>query len=178
MTILIPTNSLVLMIGVSGSGKSTFAKQNFLATEIVSSDFCRALICDDENDQSVNQEAFKLLHWLVEKRLALGKLTVVDATNVKAASRQPLLKFAKFYNVPAIAIVLNFDLEFCLHQNAQRTLRVVPPAIIAEQLQELRASLPGLASEGVRSVHVLVSPKEFDELRIKKSVESIKSLES
>lgn len=178
MTILIPTNSLVVMIGVSGSGKSTFAKQNFSATEIVSSDFCRALICDDENDQSVNQEAFELLHWLVEKRLALGKLTVVDATNVKAASRQPLLALAKSYNVPAIAIVLNFDLEFCLQQNSQRTHRVVPPTIIAEQLQELRASLPELTSEGFQSVYKLVSPKEFDGLRIVQSVESIESLES
>ena len=161
MKILIPTNSLVLIIGVSGSGKSTFAKQHFAATQIVSSDYCRALICDDENNQSVNQEAFELLHWLVAKRLALGKLTVVDATNVKAASRLPLLNLAKMYGVPAIAIAFNFELEFCLQQNVQRTHRVVPTEIIAEQFQELQSSLPQLVNEGFQTVHSLTAPKEI-----------------
>ena len=173
MHIVIPTNSLVVMIGVSGSGKSTFAKQHFAATQIVSSDFCRALICDDENDQSVNQAAFELLHWLVAKRLALGKFTVVDATNVKAASRQPLLELAKSYNIPAIAIVLNFALEFCLQQNLQRTHRVVPAEIIAEQFQELQTSIPMLADEGFQLVHVLSSPNQ-----VKVSVEPIEPVES
>lgn len=173
MKITIPTNSLVVMIGVSGSGKSTFTKQHFAATQIVSSDFCRALICDDENDQSVNQEAFELLHWLVTKRLALGKLTVVDATNVKATSRQPLLNLAKTYSVPAIAIVFNFDLEFCLQQNAQRIHRVVPTEIIAEQFQELQTSISMLDDEGFQFVHVLSSVNQSN-----LSVESVASLKS
>ena len=154
MEILLLHHSLVILVGVSGSGKSTFAKQNFSATEIVSSDFCRALICDDENDQSVNQEAFELLHWLIAKRLALRKFTVIDATNVKATSRQPLLDLAQSRDVPAIAIVLNFDLAFCLHQNSQRSHRVVPPEIIAEQFQELQSSITNLAEEGWRNQHI------------------------
>ncbi len=168
-----PVPSLIVLIGVSGSGKSTFAKQHFAATQIVSSDFCRALICDDENDQGVNQEAFELLHLLIAKRLSLRKLTVVDATNVKATSRQPLLELAKSYDVPAIAIVFNFDLEFCLQQNAQRTYRVVPSETIAEQFQELQSSLPQLLNEGFQAVHILTSPKEIIE-----SVASIKFLDS
>jgi protein phosphatase len=173
MEITIPVPSLIILIGVSGSGKSTFATQHFAATQIVSSDFCRALICDDENDQGVNQEAFELLHLLIAKRLSLHKLTVVDATNVKATSRQPLLEFAKSYDVPAIAIVFNFDLEFCLQQNAQRIHRVVPSEIIAEQFQELQSSLPQLSDEGFQNVHVLSSVIE-----IQVSVESMKSVES
>jgi protein phosphatase len=162
MEIIITAPSLIILLGVSGSGKSTFAKQHFAATQIVSSDFCRALICDDENDQSVNQEAFELLHWLVAKRLALRKLTVVDATNVKATSRQPLLDLAKSYDVPAIAIVFNFDLEFCLHQNSQRTHRVVPTEIIAEQFQELQTSIPMLAEEGFQHSYVLSSQNQMN----------------
>ena len=173
MLIVIPNNSLVVMIGISGSGKSTFARKYFTPTQIVSSDFCRALICDDENDQTVNNDAFELLHLLLAKRLALHKLTVVDATNVKATSRQPLLEFAKSYDVPAIAIVFNFELEFCLHQNAQRTHRVVPPEIITEQFQELQTSIPILAGEGFQKVHVLSSVIE-----IQVSVESMESVES
>lgn len=173
MKFLIPTNSLVLVIGVSGSGKSTFTKQHFAATQIVSSDFCRALIWDDENDQTVNNEAFELLHLLIAKRLALRKLTVVDATNVKAASRQPLLDLAKTYNVPAIAIVFNFDLEFCLQQNAQRIHRVVPAEIIAEQFQELQTSISMLDDEGFHFVHVLSSVNQSNLL-----VESVASFES
>ncbi len=162
MDIVIPTNSLVVLIGVSGSGKSTFARKHFSATQIVSSDFCRALICDDENNQTINEDTFALLHWLVQKRLEHGKLTVVDATNVKTSSRQPLLEFARASNIPAIAIVFNFDLEFCLKQNAQRTHRIVPPEIIAEQHQELLTSLPLLTNEGFQSAYLLTS---VDELR-------------
>ena len=173
MLIVIPNNSLVVMIGISGSGKSTFARKYFSPTQIVSSDFCRALICDDENDQTVNNDAFELLHLLLAKRLALRKLTVVDATNVKATSRQPLLDLAKTYDVPAIAIVFNFELEFCLQQNSQRTHRVVPPEILTEQFQELQTSIPMLSDEGFQKVYVLSSVIE-----IQVSVESMESVES
>ena len=162
MVITIATPSLVLLIGISGSGKSTFARKYFPSTQIVSSDYCRALICDDENNQTINEDTFALLHWLVQKRLEHRRLTVIDATNVKALARQPLLALAKAQEVPAIAIVFNFELEFCLHQNAQRTQRVVPAEILTEQFQELQSSLPNLKNEGFHSVYEFSSVEEME----------------
>ena len=104
----VPEVGLVVLCGVSGSGKSTFARQHFAPTEIVSSDQCRALVSDDETDQSVTAAAFELLHSIVDKRLEIGRLTVVDATNTKPEDRQPIVEIARRWDVLATAIV--FDL--------------------------------------------------------------------
>lgn len=158
---MIPDPSLVILMGISGSGKSTFARQQFAATEIVSSDHCRALVCDDENDQSVNQAAFEILHLITAKRLAQGKLTVIDATNVQPEARQTLLEMARQYQTPMVAIVFNFDPVICLQQNAQRPQRVVPPDVLLQQHLDLQASLPGLSGEGFDVIHVLTSLAEL-----------------
>src|SRR5262252_1918558 len=101
----VPELSLVVLIGASGSGKSTFARTRFAPTEVISSDFCRGLVADDENDQSASADAFDLLHFIAAKRLAAGRLTVIDATNVQRESRRQLLAIAKEHDVLAVAIV-------------------------------------------------------------------------
>ena len=106
MKITIPDLSLVVMIGASGSGKSTFARQHFKATEILSSDFCRGLVSDDENDQGATNDAFAVLHFIARKRLAAGRLTVVDATNVQPEARKPLVEMAREFHVLPVAIVV------------------------------------------------------------------------
>ena len=88
MQIDVPNLSLIVLIGPSGSGKSTFARRHFRPTEILSSDACRGMVCDDENDQAVTHQAFDVLHFIARKRLALGRLTVVDATNVQPEARK------------------------------------------------------------------------------------------
>src|SRR6202163_264634 len=93
--ITIPNLSLVVLIGPSGSGKSTFARKHFLPTEILSSDACRGMVSDDENNQAVTNEAFALLHFIAAQRLALGRLTVIDATNVQPEARKPLVELAR-----------------------------------------------------------------------------------
>ena len=70
MNIPVPEFSMVLLIGASGSGKSTFAAKHFKPTEIVSSDFCRGLVADDENDQAATKDAFAVLHFVAARRLA------------------------------------------------------------------------------------------------------------
>src|SRR5437667_518738 len=105
-TFSFPRLSLVVLIGASGSGKSTFAKKHFLPTEIVSSDFCRALVSDDENDLAATNDAFDVLHYIAGKRLAAGRLTVVDATNVKPEDRKSLVELARQYHCLPVAIVL------------------------------------------------------------------------
>jgi predicted kinase len=103
----IPQLCLVVLIGVSGSGKSTFARTNFKSTEVLSSDFCRGLVSDDENDQAASKDAFDVLHYIAGKRLAAGRLTVIDATNVQPASRKQLVDLARAHDVLPVAIVLD-----------------------------------------------------------------------
>src|SRR5215469_2426946 len=153
----IPELSLVVMIGASGSGKSTFARQHFKATEIISSDFCRGLVSDDENDQSATNEAFDLLHFIARKRLSAGRLTVIDATNVQPESRKPLIELAREFHVLPVAIVLNLRDELCHERNASRLDRQFGPHVVRNQSQQLRRSLRGLEREGFRHVFELSS---------------------
>lgn len=155
--------SLVVLIGASGSGKSTFARRHFKPTEIVSSDFCRGLVADDENDQSASRDAFDVLHYIAGKRLAAGRLTVVDATNVQPESRKQLVQLARQYDVLPIAIVLDLPEEVCQARNATRPDRAgMPRHVVGRHRRELRRSLRGLEREGFRKVHVLRTEEEAD----------------
>ncbi|WP_069169287.1 polynucleotide kinase-phosphatase [Streptomyces griseus] len=153
--------SLVVLVGASGSGKSTFARQHFRPTEIVSSDFCRGLVADDENDQSASRDAFEVLHYIVGKRLAAGRLTVVDATNVQPESRKQLVRLARQYDVLPIAIVLDLPEEVCRARNSTRPDRAdMPRHVVQRHRRELHRSLRGLEREGFRKVHVLRTEEE------------------
>lgn len=155
--------SLVVLIGASGSGKSTFARKNFKPTEIISSDFCRGLVADDENDQSASGDAFDVLHYIAGKRLAAGRLTVVDATNVQPESRKQLVRLAREHDVLPIAIVLDLPEEVCLARNANRPDRAdMPRHVVQRHRRELRRSLRGLEREGFRKVHVLRTEEEAE----------------
>src|SRR6266545_8327599 len=123
MHITIPNLSLVVLIGPSGSGKSTFARTHFLPTEILSSDACRAMVSDDETNQAVTGEAFEVLHFVAAKRLALGRLTVIDATNVQPEARQPLVELARKYHCLPVAVVLNLPERLCQDRNQSRSER-------------------------------------------------------
>src|SRR5271168_3608806 len=120
MKIAIPELSLVLLVGPSGSGKSSFGRKHFLPTEVISSDFCRGLVSDDENDQAATKAAFEVLHFIAGKRLEGGRLTVVDATNVQPESRRGLLQLAREHHVLAVAIVLDVPERVCADRNAAR----------------------------------------------------------
>ncbi|MCI0395688.1 MAG: polynucleotide kinase-phosphatase [Chloroflexi bacterium] len=161
MNIAIPEFSLVILIGPTGSGKSTFARQHFLPTEVISSDFCRALVADDANDQSATQDAFDLLHTIVAKRLAGKRLTVVDATNVQKEARRPLLELARQYDVLPVAIVLDMPERICRERNATRPDRVnMGPHVIGRHRADLRRSLAHLYREGFNRVFIMKTPEE------------------
>ncbi|MGW3513275.1 polynucleotide kinase-phosphatase [Streptomyces sp. NPDC000994] len=155
--------SLVVLVGASGSGKSTFARRHFKPTEVLSSDFCRGLVSDDENDQGATRDAFDVLHYIAGKRLAAGRRTVVDATSVQQDARRQLIDLAKSHDVLPIAIVLDVPEEVCAERNAARTDRSdMPRRVIRRHTRELRRSLRHLEREGFRKVHVLRGADEVE----------------
>ncbi|TGD79354.1 polynucleotide kinase-phosphatase [Hymenobacter wooponensis] len=159
----LPELSLVLLIGTSGAGKSTFARRLFKATEIVSSDQCRALVADDENDQSATPEAFALLHYLIGLRLKRGLLTVVDATNVQAEARKTLVQLARDYHVLPTAIILDVPDRIAEDRNRARAERQhMGRHVVPQQRQQLRRSLKTLKQEGFRHIYHLHGPEEID----------------
>jgi protein phosphatase len=166
VTLAIPRPSLVVLIGPSGAGKSTFARRHFKRTEVVSSDFCRGLVSDDENDQSATESAFEVLRLIAAKRLSAGRRTVVDATSVQPQARRPLLALAQDHSVPAIAIVFNLPEDLCVARSQARPGRPVPAHVVRSQLRDLEASLPGLAGEGFQMLYVLNTPAEIDSICI------------
>ncbi len=149
MNLSLPHLSLVVLIGPSGSGKSTFARQHFLPTEVLSSDDCRGLVSDDENNQAATNDAFDVLHFIAAKRLAAGRLTVVDATNVQREARQPLVTLARKYHTLPVAIVFNLPEEVCQDRNRSRPDRDFGPHVIRQQRSQLRRSLKGLKAGGL-----------------------------
>jgi protein phosphatase len=168
MLIKIPKLSLVVLIGPSGSGKTTFARRHFRPTEILSSDACRGMVSDDENDQSATKDAFDVLHFIAGKRLALGKLTVTDATNVQPEVRKPLVELARQYHCLPAAIVLDLPERVCQERNRDRPDRDFGPHVVRNQKSQLRRSLGGLRKEGFRHVFVLESPEEVDTATIER----------
>lgn len=162
MKLAIPEFALVALVGASGSGKSTFARKHFRPTEIISSDFCRGLVSDDENDQSATRDAFDVVYFIAEKRLTARRFTVIDATNVQREARLPIIELARRFNCALAAIVLNLPEEVCRQRNFARPDRTVEPHVISRQHENLRRSIPVLESEGFRPVSILSSQEEID----------------
>jgi protein phosphatase len=163
MTVVtIPDLSLVVLVGVTGSGKSTFAGRHFGVTEVISSDFCRGLVSDDQNDQSATTDAFDVLHFIAGKRLAAGRLTVIDATSVQPGARKPLIELARRHHVLAVAIVLDVPEAVCAARNSARPDRAFGPHVLRQQQAQLRRSVRDLRREGFHRVVVLRGEAEVD----------------
>jgi len=159
-TIVIPEMSLVVMIGASGCGKSAFARAHFKPFETLSSDFCRGLVSNDENDQSATTTAFDVLRYVAAKRLEAGLLTVVDATNVQPEARKPLIELARRYHVLPVGIVLDMPERVCAERNRTRADRNFGGHVIRQQRGQLHRSMRGLEREGFRHLHVLRTPDD------------------
>lgn len=149
----LPSPCLMLLIGPSGAGKSTFALRHFQATEIISSDHCRALICDDDAAQHINAETFGLVHHLTRLRLQQGKLTLIDATNLEYRARRPFLRLARRYGIPVVALVFDVTLATCQAQNQARAHRLVPPDIVQKHALELAQTQTRLKHEGYAAIY-------------------------
>jgi protein phosphatase len=160
--VTIPEPSLVILIGPSGAGKSTFAAKHFRPTEVVSSDECRAMVSDDENDMSATPAAFRLLHAIAGERLRARRLTVIDATSVQPKWRKPLLTLADEHRRPAVAIVFDLPEELCIQRNRGRAARNLSAEVVHRQIGQMKHSLTGLGAEGFGQVCILDSPAAVD----------------
>jgi protein phosphatase len=166
MDLHVPDPSLVLLVGPSSSGKSTFARAHFAPTAVVSSDACRAIVADDENDQSATDAAFQVLHLIVAKRLERGRLTVVDATNVRPAARAPLLELAHRCHLPTVVVAFDLPEEVCEARRAARRDRDAGPEVLLRQREQLHRGLDGMMAEGHWAVHVLRTPEQVAAVRV------------
>ena len=166
MKISLPDLCVVALVGVSGSGKSTFAARHFLPTEVLSSDFCRKLVSDDENDQTATNAAFEVLQTIAAKRLESGRIAVIDATSVRPDDRRPLVELAKRHHVFAYAIVLDVPTDVCRERNASRPDRAFGDHVIRNQRSALRRSIGNLQREGFRKVFVLRGVDEIAQAEI------------
>lgn len=162
MEVRFPELSLVVLVGTSGSGKSTFARRHFLPTEVISSDYCRGLVADNENDQAATKAAFEVLHFIVGKRLEAGRLAVVDATNVRPEDRKSLVEIARRYHMLPVALAFDLPEAVCQERNRARPDRDFGSHVIRNQRQQLQRSLRGLHREGFRHVTVFRSVEEVD----------------
>lgn len=162
MRIEVPELALVVLLGAAGAGKTTFARARFKPTEVVSSDACRALIADDEADQSATPAAFEVLHLITSLRLRRRRLTVIDAVNARAADRRPLLTLAREHDVEAIAMVFNLPESLCIERDRGRPGRSVGARVVRAQYEAIRRSLPGLGDEGFETVHLFDSGEDAE----------------
>jgi predicted kinase len=163
-TIVLPDPSLVVLIGAAGAGKTTFAARHFAPGEILSSDAMRAAVAGDESDQRATGPAFAMLHRDLGRRLGAGSLTVVDATNVLATARRPLVHRARAAGLPAAAIVLDLPAATVLRRNSGRVARVVDPSVVERHLAAVRATVGGdrLRREGFAQVVILRTVAQLD----------------
>jgi len=170
VNINLPELSLVVLVGPSGSGKSSFARAHFKPTEVLSSDYCRGLVSDDENNQAATDDAFDVLHYIASKRLKNGLLTVIDATNVRPEDRRSYVRLAREHHCLPVAIVLNPPERVCQDRNVSRPDRDFGPHVIRNQRATLRRGMgrggKGLKREGFRHVWLLESEDEIDDVTI------------
>lgn len=162
----IPDFALVVLIGSTGSGKSTFAAKHFLPTEIISSDRCRGLITDNETDQDVSADAFDLAREIAGKRLKHRKLAVIDATNVRAADRKAWVDLARKWHALPVAVVIDPGVDVCVARNASRPDRPFGPGVAKRMTREIRKGLGGLQREGFRQVWKLTSETSIDVAKV------------
>lgn len=169
MKITIPDFCLVLMVGTSGSGKSTFAARHFSPSEIVSSDQCRGIVSDDETNQEATEDAFKLVHFIAGTRLRRRKLTVVDATNVRPEDRAQLVHIAKVHHALVVAFVINPGEDICQARNVDRPDRQFGAHVVRNQTRTLKRGLKRIDKEGIRYVHEFRTTAEIDAVEIERT---------
>ncbi|HLZ61970.1 MAG TPA: AAA family ATPase [Ktedonosporobacter sp.] len=158
--ITLPPGALIALCGPAGSGKSTLAGNlvkshpGFVETMIVSSDHCRALVCDDENNQQVSRDSFDLFHYIIHKRMFQKRLTIADSTALKADARHKLLELAQKHHVATCLLIFSISAEVCRERDQAR-VRMVGEQVIAYHMGLLQQTLLDVPNEGWQQIHIL-----------------------
>jgi predicted kinase len=139
---------LVVLVGPAGAGKTTLARATFLPTEVLSSDVFRGMVSDDEGDRAATSDAFAVLQSIAVRRLRRGRLTVIDATNVRRQDRRALIRMAARFGRPAVAVLFDTPLEVCLARNRMRPERQAEDDVVREQWAQMPPSPSALREEG------------------------------
>ncbi len=166
MKVTIPDFALVLLIGPTGAGKTQFARRHFCETEVISSDRCRALVADDETDQSATEDAFAVLEAIAERRLQRRRFTVIDATSVQRADRARLVALARRHHALPVPFVFDIDPRICAARNESRAGRDFGAHVPHNHAKALRRDLRHLGKEGFRHITVMRTPEEVDAVEI------------
>jgi len=151
MELRLPAPCLVVLVGPTGSGKSTWADSHFASNEIVSSDRLRAMVGAGEDDQVAGTAAFEILERIVVERARRGLTTVIDTLGLDDGARQRWVDLAHQAGMPAYGVVFDTDPAVCEERNDLRA-RPVPKAVLRKQLRrfkEVRAALDVEAFDGV-----------------------------
>jgi predicted kinase len=167
--ITVPPRTLLVLCGPAGCGKSTFATQRFAPTTIVSSDYCRALICDDITNQSVNRDTFDLFHYIIHKRMFNNRFTVADSTALYPEARRRLRELASRHNYATCLLIFNISEATCRAQNRRRD-RIVEEYVIPLHIRLLQQTLLDAPNEGWHQLHIL---KEEDIPRVQINIEGM-----
>jgi alkanesulfonate monooxygenase SsuD/methylene tetrahydromethanopterin reductase-like flavin-dependent oxidoreductase (luciferase family)/predicted kinase len=145
--VTVPDPALIVLIGASGSGKSTWAAERYRQSEIVSSDQLRGVVGSGEHDLDASADAFALLDQIVAARLRRGLNTVVDSLGLDAERRRAQLALARRAALPAVAVLFGSDPAECRRRNSRRA-RPVPAPVLDSQLRRMSDVAAEVAAEG------------------------------
>jgi predicted kinase len=151
-----------VLCGPAGSGKSTLAQQivdghrhkGSQTTMIVSSDACRALICDDEANQQANRDTFDLFYYIIGKRMYQNRFTIADSTALLPDARQRLLDLAQRHHYSKHLFIFNISFETCMQRDQQRKRRV-GEQVIAYHIGLLKQALLDAPTENWDRISLL-----------------------
>ncbi|MGA2076801.1 MAG: AAA family ATPase [Terriglobia bacterium] len=156
--------SIVLLCGPAACGKSTFAQRHFRPTQIISSDWARGRVCDDERDQRFNTQAFALVRYLAELRMGLNRLCVVDSTALTPPHRREFLELAKRFQVPSVIFLFDVPLEKCIERDRLRE-RSVGGAVIERHYLAFGQTKTDIRQEGFDQI-IELGDSDLDKVQI------------
>lgn len=164
MEITLPEISVVLLLGASCSGKSTFARNHFRKEDILSQEQFLRMVAGEDHSPRAHEDATAALNYILEKRLRNGLLTVVDGRHVSQASRKHLRQLAKKNYVPMVGIWLDLSEEVLRARLEGSGSERTSINQIRQQKEELEKYDLGMKAEGFQAVYRLRSEEEIDEV--------------
>lgn len=132
----IPT--LEILIGISGSGKSTYTKHK-INYAVVSTDKIREELFGDPSIQDNPRKVFRIAYNRVLYNIENGKNTIFDTTNLKPRDRRRLVYYLKGNN---LNFTINYTifkrpLELCIKRAAARKINPISEDIVRKQYGKL-----------------------------------------